>query len=455
MDDDRDIRLNLTALLRSNGYTNVIACDSTKAMLDQIAESGASLVLLDLIMPPPSGLEILPVLTEQLGGVPVIVITGRDDAWTAVECMKSGAYDYLVKAIDETRLLTTIGHALEAEILHKENRELKRRLVDRRLRNPGAFDHIIFADEKTKSILLYVESVALSAQTILITGETGTGKDVVASAIHKASGRPGELVTVNVSGVDETMLADTLFGHREGAYTGATRKREGLAAKAENGTLFLDEIGDLTFTSQVKLLRLVENGEYYPLGSDVPRRTNARIVVATNHDLRQAIEEGAFRRDLYYRLLTHSVQLSPLRERPMDIPALLHHFLDLARKEYNKNIESFDDRASSTLRRYQYPGNVRQLRAIVFESVSQCDSSLIGVEDLPHYVQEAEVPGQSEGDADLVTFSSRLPSLQEARQILIDEALRRCDGNQARAARLLGISAPALNKELRKRRETD
>jgi DNA-binding NtrC family response regulator len=457
VDDEPDIRLNLSAILRLNGYTNVVPCATTQAMFGALANEGAELVLLDLSMPPPSGREALPMLRERFPAVPVVIITGHNDLETAVSCMKQGAYDFLVKAIDETKLITTVRHALEKHELHREHDALRTRLMDRTLRHPEAFTEIVHADERMRSVLLYLDSVAESSQTILITGETGTGKDLLAAATHKASERTGQFVVVNVSGVDETMLADTLFGHVEGAYTGATGRREGLVAQAQGGTLFLDEIGDLPSSSQIKLLRLLENREYYPLGADTPRRSDARVIVATNRVLQEEMEAGLFRRDLYYRLLTHRVNIPPLRERPLDIPPLARHFLEAAAREYRKPVRELSDEALGRLKRAEFPGNARELRAVVFDAVSQSDGECLESADLSGELQPTDTQwdtrAETAGERAWVEVRGAFPTLREARDQLIDLALERSGGRQAMAARLLGISAAALSKELKKRGE--
>jgi DNA-binding NtrC family response regulator len=479
VDDEADIRLNLTAVLRLNGFTNAVGCATTGEMFRALDERGSDLVLLDLSMPTPSGQEVLPRLRERYPEVPVVIITGQNDAESAVACMKLGVYDYLVKAIDETKLITTIRRALEAAALERENRALKARLMDGRLRNPRAFADIVWADEVIRSVLLYVDSVAPSSQTVLITGETGTGKDLIAQAIHRASGRNGGFIVVNASGLDETMLSDTLFGHVEGAYTDAKGRREGLVAQAAGGTLFLDEIGDLPAGSQVKLLRLLENREYYQLGGDYPLHSDARVIVATNRVLEEEIERGLFRKDLYYRLRTHRVHIPPLRERPRDIPALARHFIEAAAAEYRTDVPELSEDALSYLMRSELPGNVRELRALIYDAVSQCRGAVLEARNLsgvtPSVPVGASAPGRAPGAAaaserpsDTETADSHavaaeelrgwiqvnggFPTLRDARQQLIDLALHRTGGNQRRAARLLGISSAALSKELKKRR---
>ncbi|HET6485875.1 MAG TPA: sigma-54 dependent transcriptional regulator, partial [Spirochaetia bacterium] len=304
VDDDRAVLLNVRMALESGAIGNLTTCDDSREVLTILSRQEIDLLLLDLNMPHRSGTDLLPEIREQYPDLPVIIVTGSTEVGLAVDCMKLGVFDYLVKPIERSKLLATVGRALEIRELRRENTSLKSRLIDGKLDHPEAFGPIVFRDEKMRSVLMYVESIAESRQTVLITGETGVGKELIATAIHALSGRKGPLVTVNVAGYDESMFSDALFGHLRGAYTGADKDRSGLIERSEGGTLFLDEIGDLKPESQVKLLRLLESREYYPLGSDAPRRTDARIVVATNRDLQRSVDDGAFRKDLYFRLET-------------------------------------------------------------------------------------------------------------------------------------------------------
>jgi DNA-binding NtrC family response regulator len=302
----------------------------------------------------------------------------------------------------------------------------------------------------------YVEVVAGSRHPILVTGETGVGKELIARAIHSLSGCKGDLVTVNVAGLEDAMFSDTLFGHRRGAYTGADQAREGLIAKAGGGTLFLDEIGDLKESSQVKLLRLLEGRRYYPLGSDVAKESDARIVCATHRNLQQAVAEGMFRRDLYYRLSAHHVQIPPLRERPEDLPLLVDHFLREAAEGEGKRKPTAPPELFVLLANYPFPGNVRELRMMVLDAVLQHKGGVlsmesfrrtIGVEQTPAVPTDGSGAPGAGGDPPFLS-AARLPTLKEAEEYLIAEALARARNNQGIAATLLGITRQALNKRL-------
>jgi DNA-binding NtrC family response regulator len=282
------------------------------------------------------------------------------------------------------------------------------------------------------------------------------GKELVASAIHTVSGRQGDFIAVNVAGLDENVFADTLFGHRKGAFTGADQARTGLVEQASGGTLFLDEIGDMSPASQVKLLRFLQEGEFFPLGSDVAKRSDARIVVATNQDIETLQESGSFRKDLYYRLRIHHIHIPPLRDRREDLPILLDHFLGKAATTLGKKKPTPPRELTTLLGVYHFPGNVRELESLIFDAVSKHKSGKLSTEVFKTYISQKH-PASTEDskqvvaeETALITFAERLPTLKQSEQVLISEALKRSDGNQAIAAMHLGISRQALNNRLRR-----
>jgi transcriptional regulator with PAS, ATPase and Fis domain len=298
-----------------------------------------------------------------------------------------------------------------------------------------------------------VEAIAPTDETVMITGETGTGKELLAEAVHLASGRSGGLVKVNTAGLDDSMFTDTLFGHARGAYTGAEQERRGLVAQAEEGTLFLDEIGDLSEANQIKLLRLLESREYYALGSDLVRTTRARFVVATNREPAAMVADGTFRRDLYYRLQTHELRLPALRERKEDIPFLLDAFLAEAAEKLGRKMLSVPPELLTLLESYDFPGNIRELRSMIFSAVSRQREKMLSLgpfrEAMGH---TGDIPRPPAVDGAL-EFPARLPTIRETTEKLIAEALARSKGNQAIAAGLLGITPQALSKRLQRRRK--
>ena len=283
-------------------------------------------------------MDLLVSFREELPETPVIMVTAEGSPETIVECMRRGAHDYLDKPIIPNRFKASVRNALKYAAMQKEIRSYSSRIATGRLEHPDCFSEIITADEAMLSMFRYLEAIAGTSQPLLITGESGTGKELVARAFHRLTGCRGELVILNTAGTDDAVLSDTLFGHERGAYTGAEGPRKGLIEQAAGGVLFLDEIGDLDQSSQIKLLRLLQEREYRPLGADTSKSTDAIFVAATNVDLESAILDGRFRKDLYYRLISHRVHLPPLRERRGDIPPLVNHFLRLAAEDLKRPV---------------------------------------------------------------------------------------------------------------------
>ena len=301
----------------------------------------------------------------------------------------------------------------------------------------------------------YIETIAESKEPVLIMGETGVGKELVSKAIYDVSHVKGKFVTVNVAGLDDTMFSDTLFGHKKGAFTGADKDRKGLIVKAFEGTLLLDEIGDLNDMSQVKLLRLIEDGTYYPLGSDTPEKSNERIIASTNCDIQKLIAEGKFREDLYYRLGAIHVHVPPLRERTEDIPLLLDHFIEDSSKSLKKNKPSWPQELIALLSNYFFPGNIRELKAMVFDAVAKHKSGMLSLNSFKEYITKKSeyidpaISLGNSGASGMPAFTGRFPTLKETDDFLVSEALKRSNGNQGIAASMLGITRQALNSRLK------
>jgi DNA-binding NtrC family response regulator len=439
----------------SYGITSVAVINDSREVLPFLATQAAAAIVLDLQMPHISGLELLPKLARDFPQTPVIVMSAIDNLETAVNCMKEGAFDYLVKPVDSGRLAASVRKALEIWDLSNEVSSLKNRLLNDSLEHPCAFTTIITGNKKMRAIFQYVEVVAGSRQPVLITGETGVGKELVARAVHELSGCKGEFVAINVAGLDDNMFSDALFGHKKGAYTGADQSREGLIARAERGTLFLDEIGDLGEMSQVKLLRLLQEKEYYPVGSDMARKSDARLVLATNRDLQKRIAEGKFRNDLYYRLCTHQISIPPLRERLDDIPLLLEHTLAKAAASLNRKKPTPPPELAVLLSLYPFPGNVRELEAMVFDAVTRHGSGVLSMESFRGVIGDerpahpgGEAPPHSAEENALAGIFGHFPTIDEVENYMIDEAMHMARGNQGIAANLLGMGRQTLNKRL-------
>jgi len=455
VDDEQEIRSALRASLLLAGISNVVECEDGTSARERLREGTLAAVVLDLSMPGMGGLELLPLILEERPETPVIVATGTGDLETAVQCMQAGAFDYLQKPVDRTRMVTSVKHAIEKWEREREVASLRDGMLAQGLSQPDAFRHIVTRDAGMLTVFKYVEAVAPTSLPVLITGETGVGKELIARAIHTLSGRSGPFVPVNVAGLESTLFADTLFGHAKGAYTGADTAREGVVAKAEEGTLFLDEIGDLAAESQIKLLRLLQEKEYYPLGTDRPRPTNARFVFATNLDVARETAAGRFRKDLLYRLRSHQIRIPALRERTGDLPLLVDHFLDTAAKAVNKARPTPPKELVPLLRTYPFPGNVRELEGMVFDALVRHKSRILSLQSFREAIgagSEAAVPDQAgacvEGGENPFLSCGDLPTLKEADGLLIAEAMRRAEGNQASAARLLGLTRTALNRRL-------
>jgi len=338
--------------------------------------------------------------------------------------------------------------ALEKSVIHSKTP------LDKRQVKGDVSEEIITNDKKMLSIFKYINTIAPTSQPILITGETGVGKELIARAIHKVSGLRGDFIAVNVSGLDDNVFSDTLFGHVKGAFTGAEGVRRGLIEKASGGTLLLDEIGDLHPASQTKMLRVLQEGEYHPLGQDEPRRTDSRIISTTNKDLWALQRAGMFREDLNFRLRTHHIHIPPLRERINDIDILLDHFLSISAHSLKKKKPIIPEELPALLKRYTYPGNVRELQAMVFDAVTRQDSKTLSLDSfksyIDHHSEERILHAEPEVEkAGIFTACTELPSIKEVTQLLVDEAMKRSNGNQSVAAKLLGISQQALSKRLK------
>ncbi len=442
--------LSLT-LERSAGIRNVVTCPDPRTALEILAGDDIGVVLLDLTMPHLSGEELLARIAAEHPGVVVIVTSGLAQIETAVRCIRMGAFDYHVKTEEEDRLIAAVLRAVRFVELQRENLEVSSRLLTGELRHPEAFAEVVTRDPTMRTLFSYVEAVAPSPQPLLVTGESGVGKELIAAAAHRLSGRTGKLVAVNVAGLDDAVFADTLFGHLRGAFTGADQARRGMVEEAAGGTLFLDEIGDLSIPSQVKLLRFLQEGEYFPLGSDRPRRVDVRVVVATHQDLAAKERTGAFRRDLYYRLRTHRVRVPPLRERRDDLPLLLDHFLAEAARSLGKPKPTPPRQLVQLLATHDFPGNVRELEAMVFDAVSVHQERVLSMEAFVQAIgrRPSEATGGQADERNPFAGIDRLPGFDEALRLLVEEAMARAGGNQTIAARLLGVTQSALSKRLK------
>ncbi|MEN8257668.1 MAG: sigma-54 dependent transcriptional regulator [Thermodesulfobacteriota bacterium] len=457
--DDEEAWLHSFSLtLRSAGINNIITCQDSREVMDILAKQTISVMVLDLTMPYINGAEILIKAVEEFPHIPVIIISGLDQVETAVNCIKQGAFDYFTKVSEENRLVSGVDRAIEVGKLRRENLSLKEHFLEDRLDYPDAFAHIITHNKKMRALFQYMEAIATSCEPVLITGETGVGKELFAKALHKLCHGDAPFVVANAAGLDDTMFADTLFGHRKGAFTGADSARDGLIKKASGGTLFLDEIGDLSQSSQVKLLRLIQEREYFQLGSDLARKTDARMIFATHRDLDTLQKEGDFRTDLFFRLRAHHIHIPPLRERLDDIALLFDFFLTKGAKKLSKKKPAYPKELTLLLATYNYPGNIRELDHIIFDALSHHKEKMLSMESFKKYFQSQTTPTEnsinntllSSEDSTPFRVLGQLPTLKESSNLLIQEALHRSGGNQAIAADMLGVTRQALNWRLKK-----
>ena len=451
VDDDTGVLKRIDRMLRFEGYQRVVLCENAEEARKALMQGPAYAMVLDLLMPGTDGYAVLEEMRRDHPDVPVIVATAVDDLDVVVRCMKAGAFDYVPKSAESARLLASIDHAARIRGLQEDNRALKDSLLSGDRPPAACFSAILTRDRRMTAIFRYIEAIARSDKPILVTGESGTGKELIAASIHAASGRPGRFVAVNIAGLDDTMFSDTLFGHRRGAFTGADSDRAGLIEQAAGGTLFLDEIGDLAPQSQVKLLRLIEQRLYYPLGSDLNKASDALVVAATNRDLRAACASGGFRQDLYYRLETHRVALPPLRDRPADLPLLVERFVEVAAAKFAKKAPLVPAELYDLLGAYAFPGNVRELESMVHDAVGRTEGKNLPLESFKARIFTDDAPNPRPRSVTQGLYSNLpvLPTLREASDELVREALSRAGDNQGVAAGLLGMSRTSLNRRLK------
>jgi len=447
VDDEPEILMAVDTTLRMAGFDNIVTINDARDVIRHMERQIPGLILLDLNMPHINGGRLLKIIRKTWPRIPVIVLTGTIEVDTAVQCMKIGAMDYVVKPVEEDRLIAAVKQALAMEEIGKK--PLHQDLFAQ-IKNPAAFRHIITQDQKMHAIFHYVEAIAPSLQPVLICGETGVGKELIGQCIHVLSGRNGKLVVVNAAGLDDNVFSDTLFGHVPGAFTGADKARPGLIEQAAAGTLFLDEIGDLAMTSQVKLLRLLQERDYLALGSDRIRHSDARIIAATNQDLWAREKQGKFRKDLIYRLSTHTLTLPPLRERLLDLPLLLDRFVCQAAVELNKPIPDIPKILIEQMESYPFKGNIRELKSMVHDALTRYEKGPITTGLFKGLNPDAVPNENSDAHAPVLETDQGLPTLKQASNILVEKAMEQAGGNQSAAAKILGISQQALSKRLQK-----
>ena len=438
VDDDPGHRTMLHTLLSGWGYA-VTEADDGAAAIEKVQHQAFDLVLMDVRMIKISGLQALTEIKAFNPSIPVIIMTAFSSVETAVEALKSGAYDYLTKPLDFDELHLTMERAMEHVHLKEENRLLRESLgkhFDRQ--------NLIGRSQAMVRLLETVAQVSRSEATVLITGESGTGKEMIAGAIHFNSPRKeAPFVKINCAAITETLLESELFGHEKGAFTGAYKRKEGRFLQAHRGTLFLDEVSEMSPAMQVKLLRVIQEREFIRVGGEELIRVDVRVIAATNKDLLQEIETGRFREDLYYRLNVVTLLLPPLRQRREDIPLLAQHFLRVFSEKNRKKMKGFTPQAMDQLLKHEWPGNVRELMNAVERGVVLARTDYLDTPDLPLLAQDVATPFSKE------TMSGDLP-LDEVEKATILNAMEITAGNKSEAARRLGITRKTLHTKLKK-----
>lgn len=435
VDDEPSNLTSLRKIFEREGM-RVFVADSAKGALDTARKHRLQVVLTDLMMPGTNGVELLKALREVSPDTEVVLMTAYGTVETAVQAMREGAYDFVEKPLKRMTIVKSIRKAAERQSLVAENRSLRQELqllINR---------EIIGQSASLRRVLDVATQAAPSTATVLILGESGTGKELIARYMHGKSARAaGPFVAVNCAAIPETILEAELFGHERGAFTGAVGKREGRFARARGGTLFLDEIGELSPSVQVKLLRVIQEGEYEPVGGHTVK-ADVRILAATNRDLRAEVEAGRFREDLYYRLNVIAITAPPLRTRTEDIPLLVDHFLGIYCRKNGRNRLMLHRDAMSKLLEYSWPGNVRELENVIERAAVLCRSDTIFLEDLPEAIARASSPAPSS-----LTFTIGTP-LDEVERRMIRETLKHTSGDKSIAAQLLGISTRTIYRKL-------
>jgi len=438
VDDDASVRRMLSVVLGKEGFDVVCADDGIQG-IEAFRTSTPDIVLMDIRMPEMNGLQAIEKIRTIRKEATVIFMTAHAAVETAVQALKLGAFDYILKPFDLDEVLLLVRRALQLREMRNEIILLHRELSESYL-----FERILTGNARMKELCAMVARIAKSNANVLITGESGSGKELIATAIHYNSLRSnGPLVKINCGAIPEGLLESEFFGHEKGAFTGALMQRKGRFEQACGGTIFLDEIGDIPLNLQVKLLRILQEREFERVGGNETIKTDMRVIVATNRNLESMVKNGEFRQDLYYRLNVVNLSMPPLRERPEDIRLLADHFLQKFASENQKDVVGFDESARDAMQRYPWPGNVRELANAVERAVIMGTGTLIFVEDLPDHVWKSESPGVV-NDHPAGNVSSLRELLEDFESRVIAQALERNQGNRAKTARELGISRRSL-----------
>ncbi|MCH8871491.1 sigma-54-dependent Fis family transcriptional regulator [candidate division KSB1 bacterium] len=437
-DDEPAITVGLAELLELEGYETTTVNDGQEA-LKQIEEKPFHIALLDLVMPGLDGLQILNEINKTGLSTTVIMISGKGSTETTVKAIKSGAYDYLDKPVDPNRLRTIIAKALEHQSLVKKNKEL-----EQKVQSLSRYNDMVGQDEKINEVYHLIDAVADTSASVLITGESGTGKELVARAIHQKSSRlKGPFIAINCSALPRDILENELFGHEKGAFTGALKEKPGCFEMADGGTLFLDEIGEMPNDTQTKLLRVLEEMSFRRLGGTKEVTVDVRVVAATNREIQKAIKNGLLREDLYFRLSVMEIELPSLRERMSDLLPLINEFLKIFNERNKKEVKGFSPECLEVLRKYHWPGNIRELKNLVERTVILCEGDTVELKHFPKHILAA--PQKKRGES--IELGREL---QEIEKDVIFKTLKMTHNNKTKAAQILGISLKTMHNKLNK-----
>ncbi len=444
IEDEANMRHMLEVLLGRSGYEVKTVADGQEG-LGVIEREGFHFILCDIKMPRMDGMAFLKSATDKLDNTTVIMMSAYGTVDTAIEAMKLGAYDYISKPFKTDEVLLTLKKAEERERLKKENLQLKDQI--QRIEKSYNFSNIVAKSKKMQSIFDLIKKVADYKTTVLITGESGTGKELIARAIHFNGARHnGPLVSINCGGIPETLLESEFFGYKKGAFTDAWHDKIGRFEEAHNGTIFLDEIGELPFSLQIKLLRVLQEEEITPLGSTGIKKVDVRVIAATAKDLAEEIKKGLFREDLYYRINVVTIYLPPLRERVEDIPLLTEHFLGIFNDKLKKDIQGISSEVMERFMAYPWPGNVRELENVIERAILLAPGNTLEISDLPPTLKHDLYPPSNltpEGISS-IKVASRIIEKE-----LIKQALAKTGGNRTQASKMLEISRPILISKIK------
>lgn len=433
IDDEEKLRTLLARIISLEGF-DVLQADDCKSALKKLAQTDIDVVLCDVKLPDGNGVDLSKEIKDKYPLLEVILLTAYGNIPDGVRAIKNGAFDYITKGDDNNKIIPLINRAIEKVELVKRIQHLEKQLISKH-----SFDKIIGKSKAIQKAIELARKVASSDTTVLLTGETGTGKEVFAQAIHQESTRnKNNFVAINCSAFSKDLLESALFGHKAGAFTGATKDQKGLFEEANNGTIFLDEMGELALDLQSKLLRVLETGEFIRIGETIPTKVNVRIIAATNRDLQKEIEQGNFREDLFYRISVFQIYLPPLRERIIDIEDLAKNFLQIFAFKSNKKIKSVSNDFVEALKQHPWNGNIRELKNVIERSVILCDDELL-IEHLPAELHKAS----TQKGKTLSAFE-----LASVEKLHIQKVLNYANGNKTKTAELLGIALTTLYRKI-------